>query len=197
MVVDAVRLYDLDGGTPVLFRGPTNTITRIAFSNDSRRLLASSKDGSVTIWNIADPEERPVVLKHSEHVTHAELSPDGTRVLTVSQGSAELDWRNVRVWSADGSGEPTLLPSASAKWAAFSHDGESVVTVGSDVRLISLDWRRIARDLRARTTACLTIQQRIELLAESEAEARARFAICERTYDRDPANDMIAGCTTE
>ncbi|WP_437754828.1 nSTAND1 domain-containing NTPase [Sorangium sp. So ce1389] len=68
------------------------------------------------------------VLIHPDGVYSAVFSPDGKRIATAS-----LD-RTVRVWSADGTGEPLLLRGHEdvVKSAAFSPDGRRIVTASWD-----------------------------------------------------------------
>jgi len=64
----------------------------------------------------------------SGSVSQPVFNPDGTRVVTASQDGT------VRVWPADGKGEPVVLPSqgAAVEFAAFSPDGKQVVTASGD-----------------------------------------------------------------
>jgi WD40 repeat protein/tRNA A-37 threonylcarbamoyl transferase component Bud32 len=69
-----------------------------------------------------------VALAHPDAVLSAAFSPDGTRIVTASKD------RHVRVWAADGSGQPLLL-RGHGDWvisAAFSPDGRHIVTASFD-----------------------------------------------------------------
>jgi len=74
---------------------------------------------------------RAVLVGHTQAVRFVAFSPDGTRVLSISDdGSA-------RVWRVDGSGEPIVLDvlgegAGSVERAVFSADGLRVVTLSSD-----------------------------------------------------------------
>jgi WD40 repeat protein/predicted Ser/Thr protein kinase len=68
------------------------------------------------------------VLAHPEAVLSAAFSPDGTRIVTACKD------RLVRVWNADGTGEPLVL-RGHEDWvisAAFSPDGTRIVTASFD-----------------------------------------------------------------
>jgi type II secretory pathway pseudopilin PulG/energy-coupling factor transporter ATP-binding protein EcfA2 len=80
-----------------------------------------------------------VVLTSPDGVSSAAFSPDGRRVVFVC-------WdKTVRVWNADGSGEPLILrgPDAIAHQAAFSPDGRRIVSAFLDktIRVWSADGR--------------------------------------------------------
>jgi WD40 repeat protein/serine/threonine protein kinase len=69
-----------------------------------------------------------VVLRHPGAVNYAAWSPDGTRVVTASNDTT------VRVFHADGSGQPLLLRGHEDQVysAAWSPDGTRIVTASSD-----------------------------------------------------------------
>jgi len=52
------------------------------------------------------------------------------------------------------------------------------------VRVWAIAWDLLIEHLRTATTVCLEPGQREQLLGESPAEARARFAECERRNGR-------------
>ncbi|MDC0680814.1 nSTAND1 domain-containing NTPase [Sorangium atrum] len=68
------------------------------------------------------------VLDHPHWVKYAVYSPDGKRIVTASQDNA------VRVWNADGIGEPMVLRGHEAvvTSAAFSPDGKRIATSSYD-----------------------------------------------------------------
>ncbi|WP_437679094.1 nSTAND1 domain-containing NTPase [Sorangium sp. So ce131] len=69
-----------------------------------------------------------VVLSHPDLVTHVAYGPHGERIATASSD------RMVRVWNADGTGEPLVLRGhvAPVNSAAFSPDGGRIVTASDD-----------------------------------------------------------------
>ena len=91
------------------------------------------------------------VLTHSDQVNRAELSPDGTRIVSAADGGL------VQVWNADGRGEPVRLQGHDGIvfWAAFSPDGARVVSAGVDktARVWSSDGSGEATVLRGHQDA--------------------------------------------
>ncbi|WP_437689829.1 nSTAND1 domain-containing NTPase [Sorangium sp. So ce176] len=77
------------------------------------------------------------VLNHPDLVLYASYSPDGTRIVTACADEV------VRVWNADGTGEPVVLRGHEDRVssAAFSRDGKRIVTASNDktVRIWNAD----------------------------------------------------------
>ena len=118
---------------------------------------------------------------HDDWVSWAELSPDGKHIVSASKDET------IRIWSADGASEPTVL-AGHALWvhaARFSPDGRRVVSASDDrtVRVwhdlapVTLDDARLWRA----TTYCMPVERRVELLGvTAEAAARDRQRCLER-----------------
>ncbi|WP_437288368.1 nSTAND1 domain-containing NTPase [Sorangium sp. So ce406] len=86
------------------------------------------------------------VLSHPDLVLHASHDRDGTRIVTACADKV------VRVWNADGSGEPVELRGHQdyVSSAAFSRDGKRIVTASNDqtVRVWNADGTGQAVELR-------------------------------------------------
>lgn len=103
-------------------------LTYMAFSPDSRRLVATSRDNTARLVNAktGEPVGRP--LKHDGSVLHATFSPDGELVVTCGMDSMARLWRTQ-------TGEPVgekLYHSDYVNRAAFSPNGKIVATGSKD-----------------------------------------------------------------
>ena len=93
-----VRCFEAATGELVMStNGPdhANTITRLAFTHGSSRLLTASKDHGVRLWDLASGDLLLVLQGHSGPVTEMLLHPDGTEVMTASHDGT------VRIWPLD------------------------------------------------------------------------------------------------
>jgi WD40 repeat protein len=173
-------VWRADGsGEQVVLRGHEGEVRSASFSPDGHSVVTASDDGTARVWR-ADGSGEPVVLRGHDkdaEVVSASFSPDGRSVVTASyDGTA-------RVWRADSSGEPVVLRGheEAVVSASFSPDGRSVVTASYDgtARIWTLDPVTLRDQLRARTTVCLTPEQRKRYLSESLADATAKWETCE------------------
>ncbi len=97
------------------------------FSSDGKRAVTASKDGTARVWDVASGAPVGPELRHGAPVRHAELSPDGRRVLTAGEGVT-------RLWDAASGKEltPPLRHAREGGWARFSPDGKRVLTPGDE-----------------------------------------------------------------
>ncbi|XXT14640.1 protein kinase [Sorangium sp. So ce429] len=202
----AVRVWNADGtGEPLVLPGDSPPGNDVAFSPDSKRIATVSDDNRVRVWN-ADGAGEPLVLTGSdsrvtgraaisdskrgstfyEDYKRIVFSPDGKRIFTASRDET------VRVWNADGTGEPLVLTGSDSgvTAVAFSPDGKRIATVSVETAsgkpIVSvwndLDPLQGGDDPRlwAATGYCMPIERRMELLGAEEATARTDLQACLR-----------------
>ncbi len=133
----------------ITLSGHTNTISNASFSPDSKRVITSSQDGTVRIWNaetpldILDPTFEAVVREEIHTLTkdegpvrsgifpHGIFSPDGTKVLTTSPEDSNT---TVQVWNTKTGKEVCKLNGHSdlIRTATFFSESTKVVTISND-----------------------------------------------------------------
>ncbi len=112
------------------FEGHKNSVYRVAFSPDGRRLASASQDQTVKVWDTATGKEILTLRGHTDGVHGVAFSPDGRRL--ASGG----DDGTVRVWDA-ATGRETLTlradtggPMKGVLSVAFSPDGRRLASAG-------------------------------------------------------------------
>lgn len=135
------RVWRADGrGDPLVLRGHTGSIQAAAFSPDGGRAVTASFDGTARVWWV-EQRSGVAVFRIANTlmggIISAAISPDGARVALAPHNNPP------QLWSADGTGEATLLTGHAAQVGivAFSPDGQRLVTASADgaVRVWRLD----------------------------------------------------------
>ncbi len=134
----ALKLWDIESGEEIQnFEGHWAIIRSIDFSKDGKKLLTACGsiddregpyDTSARVWNVETGEEILSISKHTNVVSKALFSPDGTTILTTS-------WDNIAaLWDAsDGTRIHTFdLHENYVTDAAFSPDGKIIATASKD-----------------------------------------------------------------
>lgn len=138
---NTVKIWDAEKNVPK-FTIPENEGRAYfaIFSPNSERLITASRDKSATIWNAATGEKifvlrnlepryepyRPAA--RSDLISHAEFSPDGTRIVTASYDN------DATIWDAS-TGDRLFRLSGhenELNTARFSSDGGRIVTSSDD-----------------------------------------------------------------
>ncbi|KAI0026732.1 quinon protein alcohol dehydrogenase-like superfamily, partial [Vararia minispora EC-137] len=105
-----------------------SSVNAVAFSPDGTRVVSSSDDHSVRIWDASTGQQVQMLGGHTSWVMSVAFSPDGTRVVSGS------DDHSVRIWDASTGQQVQMLDghTESVTSVAFSPDGTRVVSGLSD-----------------------------------------------------------------
>ena len=109
------------------FVGHEDKVTSLAFSPDGKRLLSSSYDGTIRLWDVATGECLNVTdVKYK--ITHIAFNSDGSRLL------ASLTAKVILLWEMGSGKKPVVLKGheKSVFYAGFSEDGNKVISVSHD-----------------------------------------------------------------
>jgi WD40 repeat protein/serine/threonine protein kinase len=131
-----VRVWNLATGEEVLtIAGHAGMGACVAFSPDSRRLASCGPDFEVRICDANTGQETKRLAGHRLFISTLVFHQDGRHLL-----SGGLD--GVRIWDLQtGQEKGGQLNNSSAACAAFSPDGERLVTGGWDKTVKVWDWR--------------------------------------------------------
>ncbi len=110
----------------VQFRGDPDFMTAVKFSPDDQTLASAGYNGGVKLWKLSS-WELIGTLPTNGTVTDLSFSPDSSTL-------AGTDYEAVNLWTIQN-GENIATLSGHVGWvnaAAFSHDGNSIISGGSD-----------------------------------------------------------------
>lgn len=138
----SVIVLDATTGKPRGILEPHNLrLSNLSFTSDGKGFFTFGADGRVTLWDINSLTERMEFRGNSgQHVSSADLSPDGKRVVTSTEGGTWL------IWDATTGIQLTTIHASIGplRGALFTSDGKQILTVGTDdqVRV----WKSLDRD---------------------------------------------------
>jgi len=111
----------------LLLRTAPNAITQAIFSPDGSRILTVLSNKTLKQWDAHSGQELPIFNGQIEGVHYAAFSPDGAKLVAVSETAAQ-------VWNVEHGNALFALTghSANIEQAAFSADGSRIVTASWD-----------------------------------------------------------------
>jgi hypothetical protein len=141
-----VRLSDLESGRELgTFVGHRKTVTCVAFSSEGKRLLSSSTDGTMRLWDVKSRKEldRPFLLTSDDWAWSVAFTPDGLHALT-SRSVKQKTLVPVQLWNLQTREDEHRLDASRGTLAnhvaALSADGRRVLSAGDDrMRLWDLE----------------------------------------------------------
>ncbi|MEZ5041993.1 MAG: WD40 repeat domain-containing protein [Saprospiraceae bacterium] len=84
-------LYDLEGQLITSLEAHTGPILTVSFSQDGRKILTGSEDGTAIIWD-SEGKVLQRLQGHALSVIASSFSPDGSQVATASNDSTVILW---------------------------------------------------------------------------------------------------------
>jgi WD40 repeat protein len=136
-----LQFFSIGGERLRALHGHAGIVTDCAFSPYGRRILSSSLDGTIRLWDVKTGETCHIIEAHSRGVAACAFSPDGRWLL-----SAGLD-RVLTLWSAR-TGKPlsSLTGRGALTSVAFGPDSLSVVAgeKGGAVHILRIERSRYA-----------------------------------------------------
>jgi WD40 repeat protein/tetratricopeptide (TPR) repeat protein len=133
------RVWDLESGRPVGPAFDPGFDPRLHLDDDGDRVLAVESLGErARVWDAATGKALGPGVRHGRRIVQAALSPDGERLVTVSEpemflnGTRPLKPGEARVWDVD-TGRPVgdaFRQEGDVESAAFAAGGDQLVTRG-------------------------------------------------------------------
>jgi WD40 repeat protein/serine/threonine protein kinase len=128
-----------------------NVAWRVAFSPDSKHLVAANWDRTVRVWDTATGDELQHIPAHAYAISSLALSPDGKSAVTSSADETVKGWdvatgRRIFTLQRPHPGIP--------KCVAFRPDGQLLASASADGTIKFWDprtWKSKGEDLRDRT----------------------------------------------
>jgi WD40 repeat protein len=124
-----VRIWRLGGAKPTLERWPGHSLPtwHATFSPDGTRLLTTSSDQTLRLWDARTGAPLDIFRGHGSEVWCAAFSPDGRQF---ASGGKD---RNVFIWPADKPATEGVIPAHTWGNRFFSADGRRLVALSTNV----------------------------------------------------------------
>ena len=78
----AVEQKTVEGRGPLTFNGHTGCVVSVSFSPDGKRIVSSSYDNTLKIWDAHTGQETFTLKGHKREVVSVNFSPDGKRIVS-------------------------------------------------------------------------------------------------------------------
>ena len=112
-------------------KGHMASVNSVALGRDGKRIVSSSSDNTLKVWDADTRREIHTLKGHTKPVLSVAFSPDGKRIVSGSQDST------LKIWDADkGVAIHTLKGHIlDVACVAFSRDGKRIVSGGKDTKI--------------------------------------------------------------
>lgn len=130
-----LQLWDEESGAPIgltikPFDSTPGSILFASFSSDGRQLLTLTSDKTARLWDADTGLPFGSPMQHDKVATHAVFTPDGTKIVTESDGTFHYwDAKSgapLALLTLNSGGASTLLLSGNGKFLATTHSDNVV-----------------------------------------------------------------------
>src|SRR5919199_1244106 len=103
-------------------------VNYLAISPDGKRLLSSSADKTIKVWDFPTGKEIRTLIGHSSYVNYVILTPDGNKLVSASADNT------IKIWDFSTGKELLTLTghSSAVKPLAITPDGKKLVSASAD-----------------------------------------------------------------
>ncbi|GEM_PF-2872124 len=117
-------LTDLTGFNQMVFRGHTDWLNSAEFSDDDTRIISTSRDKTIKIWNV-NGELIGTLKGHSANILDAEFDKASNTIFSVGDDKTIRNWHFGRLLNP-------MENIKTADFAIFSPDGLKILTVSAN-----------------------------------------------------------------
>ncbi|ETO16842.1 WD-40 repeat-containing protein [Reticulomyxa filosa] len=112
--------------------GHIDYVKNVKFSSDGTKIISTSEDRTVRIWDVMSGNEIQLFDRHQDEVNDAQFSPTGNMVVSCSKD------KTIRLWEVKSGREIKKLQGheASVTSAQFSPDEKNVISSSADNKII-------------------------------------------------------------
>ena len=152
--IETIILWDISDPTVpsqlAAIEGNGYSVNSIAFSPDGKTLISGDDSGTIILWNVSDttiPSQIAAFAGNKyNRITDLDVSPDGRILATGYSDIGVISVNTIILWDISDPTNPSQLAtldghSGSVFSVAFSPDGETLASGGSDNALILWDIR--------------------------------------------------------
>ncbi|EKM58849.1 uncharacterized protein PHACADRAFT_248946 [Phanerochaete carnosa HHB-10118-sp] len=186
---DGLTLQSLGG------QGHADSVTAVAFSPDSRRLVSGSTDKTAIIWNIGSSEPIMRLRGHTYSLTDVAFSPDGVHIVTGSADYVVKFWNAktglpLCTFSLDSPIRKLVFSPDGSRLAAMLEDMVALYDAGTPIVQLGVIRRHDVKDVR--TVAFSPTGDRILVYAGGRVGRIYRVDSCEEALRLEGQNREIA-----
>ncbi len=149
---NALKLFHINTGKLVrVFKGHSDRVIAVAFSNDGQRALSGSNDETINLWNISTGQIVCTLKGHDSFVYSVAFSPSGKMALS----GADFPDKTMKLWNLSTCKliRTFAVNADSVHSVVFSPDGQRALS-GSlrEIKLWNLSTGQLIRTFKGHST---------------------------------------------